>query len=399
MSEFHQGFGPMPYESLHSFICRVLLRGGYSCFHTVIVTGGWGDKPSIPFSAKHEFEFLDRYLKLDLYEKTFIQESKHCSIFSSPVSHIESFEKTFYPLKDINSCGNLIKIRFCDKCIKEQIKEFGFSYFKYNWLTNDICENHQIAMQSIDPRINRSKLFEVVKDVFSGKDVDEYLSKVTDDISLNNSSPLSEAPIKFAPCTKPLLVNYLRRNNAYYPYGYTETVDYGLLTNKLRELTIKYKRIKEVSSSLENHFKFYLEFDSELINKLLMDSLELYLFSLTKNNLPNKRYNILKARRTNCSLCKINISIGDMCPVAEQNQIYWKRNISILDMYIPPRNICDEKLSEVLEQVYSYQDELGVGDGECLVAKDIEKSNLYSRYGGKHSYSKYLSEVVCRLKF
>ncbi|MCS0254115.1 hypothetical protein NDI99_22310 [Vibrio alginolyticus] len=399
MSDFHHGFGPMPDESLNGFIYRVLWRSGYRCFHSILMTGGWGDKPSVPLAAKHEFNFLDRYLKLDLYEKTFRQEKNQLSIFSNPISHVNNFEKTFSPIKDVKSCGNPIQIKFCRKCIDVQIKESGFSYFKNEWLNEDFCKSHQTVLHAIDPRVNRKEIFEVVQCILSGNCVDKYLCKILDGFHAHTSMPLSKSEVKFAPCTKPLLINYLKSKSTCYPDGYTELVDYGYLTKQERYATIKYKRSEEIKFSLEEHLDFYLEFDYDSINKFLVEHLKLQSFSPAKANLHKRMYKLWKDRKSNCSLCKININFGEMCPVAEQSQVYFKKAVSLLHAYIPPKNICDEKLSEMIDKVYSYQVHIGVREGEILVRKDIKKSELHSSYGGEKAYYEYVSKVLRDLNF
>ncbi|EIU7557774.1 hypothetical protein AB7W40_16725 [Providencia rettgeri] len=399
MSDFHHGFGPMPDESLNSFIYRVLRRSGHRCFHSILMAGGWGDKPSVPLSAKHEFKFLDRYLKLDLYERTFRQEKNQVSIFSNPISHVNNLNKTFSPTKYVKSCGNTIQIKFCRKCIDVQIKESGFSYFKYEWLYEDFCKVHQSILHAIDSRVSRKEIFEVVQYILSGNCVDRFLCKTLDGFYAYTSWPLSKSEIKFAPCVKPLLINHFKSKSTCYHNGYTELVDYGYLTNKERQATIKHKRSEEIKFSLEEYLDFYLEFDYESIIEFLKEQLKLQSFSLAKANLHKRIYKVWKDRKSNCSLCKININFGEMCPVAEQSQVYFKKAVSILDVHIPPRNICEDKLSEMIDKVYSHQENIGVRDGEILVRKNIEKYELHSSYGGEKAYNEYVSKVLRDLKF
>ncbi|EPN6606211.1 hypothetical protein ACT2QZ_004338, partial [Providencia rettgeri] len=65
----------------------------------------------------------------------------------------------------------------------------------------------------------------------------------------------------------------------------------------------------------------------------------------------------------------------------------------------PPRNICEDKLSEMIDKVYSHQENIGVRDGEILVRKNIEKYELHSSYGGEKAYNEYVSKVLRDLKF
>lgn len=41
-------------------------------------------------------------------------------------------------------------VTFCPDCMRAQIREFGFGYFKACWLCSDFCVQHHQALQNVD---------------------------------------------------------------------------------------------------------------------------------------------------------------------------------------------------------------------------------------------------------
>jgi hypothetical protein len=63
----------------------------------------------------------------------------------------------------------------------------------------------------------------------------------------HSSKVISDRSIKFSPCAKKQLINWVIKNANYYPLGYTNTLDYGLLTKVGRNIFNLTKFREEIS--------------------------------------------------------------------------------------------------------------------------------------------------------
>ncbi|HBC3979786.1 TPA: hypothetical protein KD888_000856 [Vibrio parahaemolyticus] len=225
MSKRQNGFDPALGESLQSFIFRVLDRNGCSDFSTIVTGGGWGDKPSVPYHARSEFEVIDPNGLFRLYEKS---TKRGHTCFSSPLLLTHSFIKTFYPEQQKNYSGQHIQIRYCQECIEKQLYELGFSYFKVDWLNSGNCSVHSCQLCVVSHGLSRGETIKAIKDILTGKGA--LVKKTNSKIAVvDPSRPYSEANLFFATCAKEAIFDYIFFDEKLCPDDYTDLISTGLL--------------------------------------------------------------------------------------------------------------------------------------------------------------------------
>lgn len=145
----------MPNESIQSFILRTLARNGVLDSSTICEKCNWGLCPSVPFEHAHLFSHIDIKTLQKLYKSTnpIIRDIYGNVIGNQFFEKYDfgltlTFKNTFFPSKKKTGCGPKTSIRYCRHCIKEQIEERGFHYFKYQWLFQNNCEVHDYPLET-----------------------------------------------------------------------------------------------------------------------------------------------------------------------------------------------------------------------------------------------------------
>ncbi|WP_434526370.1 hypothetical protein [Photorhabdus asymbiotica] len=225
MSKRQNGFGPALGESLQSFIFRVLDRNGFGDFSTIVTGGGWGDKPSVPYYARSEFEVIDPNGLFRLYVKN-TKRSHTC--FSSPLPLTPSFIETFYPEQQKSYSGQHIQIRYCQDCTEKQLYELGYAYFKVDWLNAVNCSVHSCQLYVVSHGLSRGETIKSIKDILIGKGA--LVEKTDLKIAVVEPSPsFSEVDLFFATCAKEAIFDCIFFDEKLCPDDYTDLIPIGLL--------------------------------------------------------------------------------------------------------------------------------------------------------------------------
>lgn len=147
----------MPNESVQSFILRTLFRNGALDFSTICENCRWGLCPSVPFEYVHLLSQIDIKKLQKLYKSTNpVIRDNYGNIIGKQFFQKYNFrltlpfKSTFFPSKKKMGCGPKTLIRYCRHCIKEQVKERGFHYFKYQWLYQHYCEVHNYPLEVLN---------------------------------------------------------------------------------------------------------------------------------------------------------------------------------------------------------------------------------------------------------
>lgn len=147
----------MPNESTQSFILRTLSRNGVLDLSTVYERCCWGLCPSVPIEHAHLFSQIDINKLQKLYKSTnLVIRDNYGNIIGKlcfekfNFSLTLTFKRTFFPSKKKMGCGPKTIIRYCRHCIREQVKEYGFHYFKHQWLYQRDCEVHNYSLETLN---------------------------------------------------------------------------------------------------------------------------------------------------------------------------------------------------------------------------------------------------------
>ncbi|KPZ71263.1 hypothetical protein AN944_01638 [Shewanella sp. P1-14-1] len=391
MNKADGGLVPAINESLNSFIFRTLSRFGYWDFGTIIQQGGWGDEPKVPISAKGIFQIFEKAALLKLYEQTYLHDSKQ-SIFSNSLAYLEHFDSTFNPNKKSTTCGKLLPVRFCPFCIKEQLSNLGYSYFKVEWDRLSWCAVHLINLQQVPTKTSSKEVIKLISGVLKG----EHLSGLALPVAqLKNSraAVLSNVVTRIAPCGKQLIINYLVNNIKFFPEGYFDIFDYGCLESNQLQALNKHRLREEVTFNTDDFLEIALQNDYRNVMNFFIEELELFFFPIWRHKDSENSRCTLKSQKSNCSKCNYrDFTTWLDCPVAVRYQIYApKKYILKVGSY---SNIANNLIADYLVKVRGFQDSLGVREGEVKVRKDIESYKMYAGFGGKERYEQHVKKIM-----
>lgn len=228
MSKIINRYGPMPDELLHSFIFRVLSRSGYKKECSAVVSeSGWTSRPKLPLNCNWLFDNRNQPNLVNYFANS-VGERYAGNVFDSSVLLISNF-KIMFLYETIKSpyYGLSIEIKYCEYCFKEQVSEYGFTYFKRNWMYNDVCEIHSLPL----------KLFQATTEVscydFALSPLKQFPLKFDE---TNNYEKAVYSPsqsdfvndgqeFKFALCAKRAMIRFLLHTLAIFKYDFFNKYD------------------------------------------------------------------------------------------------------------------------------------------------------------------------------
>ena len=267
----------MPDELLHSFIIRTLSRHGYvrEC-SSILSKTGWVTRPSIPNNCVWLFS-LKAQPELVTYFANVLGNKYLGNIFDSPLYAIHSFKKLFVIGKSFqksNSCALSIQIKYCEHCFKKQIKEYGVTYFKHQWLSQSVCESHSIPLsyfQSTDElTCYNFVLSPLAQSLDATKKINNANTIHTSDIS---DFTTLKRKYKFAPCAKLKLTNFFLNNIPFFKADFFNQVS----EDTFRVLSsLHYLQNATSGNKLSEHDKVLLKYYDKLI-KISPGIIELFI--------------------------------------------------------------------------------------------------------------------------
>lgn len=350
-------------ESIHSFFLRVMLRAGLEDFTTIITLGGWGEIPSIPYDVRHELNKYDICFLFELFEKQF--HLGNCQgLFDNRLSYIHPFNEAFFPDKKKSFCGSRLPLRFCRRCIEEQLLNEGFTYFKLDWLSVGFCNVHYTPLHKIRDGLSFSKTRDTLKSIILAE-----WNEVSDSISIEASHPavfgkksnsgnfIEKTSVSFTPCAKRDLIKYFMKRADYYPEGCFSVADYGLISEIQRNMVFNKNKMDLIETQLEDAYEYELEKNYSLLMGFCKKNLK-----INKISFFNIDHWVIKSNTMQCLDC-LRGSYFDSHSCPSLGVIYYPAKI-----FSEQRNICDKFLCSIEERVEFYQNWLRLsGERWCMV--------------------------------
>ena len=387
---------PIQGESVHSFIYRTLFLLGYTNFKSVITSGGWRRNSTVPIEAAQEFVNYDADQLFNLYEDNIAIEVGY-SLFSDPFLFVKrtkpqasnhsglgvaSFSEVFFPTKDRSGYGNCLPVRFCIDCIQEQVKYLGFSYFKAEWNYQGICGLHNKPLFEIDGGLCANSIKKQLEIVRRGE-LPQHSTKVCKNFKEVSSNSCQRSNTKIAPCAVEKLSQLIYRRKKAFPTGYTETVDYGYLNEFGKEIHSNFRYKQKINSAFESFYEASIENDYNVMINFIKETMELIEVQYSNSLFSISGRWVLKNIGSNCFHCnrKCNnssqkcsasqlIHKNPVQPYTYPLKLYTYRGKRYMD--IPLYQKCEKMLDDLDTEVFNYQDNIGVKEGEKRVDNRIK---------------------------
>ncbi|HCM0519169.1 TPA: hypothetical protein N2705_001265 [Vibrio parahaemolyticus] len=317
------GHSPMPDESLHSFIFRVLFRIGSFDFSTVIKRGGWARHPIVPLSARDSFKVYNSKRLINIFE-TSTAHSVASDLFTVHFEHlypvkeahmyygdgrVPSFREAFYPTRSCKVKGKPVEIRFCYQCMCTSIEKYGFAYFKSDWLYQIDCNIHSQPLSVIDRKLSFSNVVKTVKLILRGQTSSFTLPLVNVEVSSLDKLTLQFSIVKFAPCARNKLIDYLLSNCKAYPEGYSDLVGNRTLTPEINLAVAKYRLWEGLISRIDLYYEAFLEYDYDSAISFLNENTELILTTFSDDVINNCERWLIKCKTVSCIDCSVTSRI------------------------------------------------------------------------------------------
>lgn len=405
MSKRLNRFGPALGESLQSFIFRVLCRNGHNDFSTVLTHGGWGNKPSVPLYAQKEFEVFSSRELLRVFETSTIYDKRH-SIFDCHFEHLFPLEKystrynhgrgnlfreAFYPKAEKHYAGRSMIVRYCVDCIRLQIRQNGFAFFKKDWDYQVKCDIHSKPLRVLCHTLSLPNVVAAVKQVLKGE-LPEQSHELREHVfdSVEKVNLVSRCIIKLAPCAKTAIINYLTTRCKFYPKGYTELVDYGFFTEQGKIIFAKWRLRQKLELRLEEFYEAAMEQDYDATMAFLNQRMDLIRVRYVDDTIQSDTRWLLKSKVIDCSACAVTHNIRpEKCSASKL--IYLHRDPLI--RYLSPSpftDICNQKLIDLKSQIIKHQNYHGVEVGERFVDYKMKRAELIKQTGGVNAMQEFL---------
>ncbi|EML0424464.1 hypothetical protein V9656_001680 [Vibrio parahaemolyticus] len=194
-------------ESAHSFILRHHMVYGIADVSNVVCKFGyWVKRPGVLRETLHLYQ---HYGERDLFRlamnSSAVDHSR--SIFGNPYRVLFELKDIFYSGRNSSQESGFHKIKFCSKCIVEQIKGIGFGYFKSNWLHQEFCAIHKQTLRTLDYPLKEP--YDALQKVLSGR-----LSCKIQESKINNYHEELESiklSVKAAPCLAEAFQGWIRK--------------------------------------------------------------------------------------------------------------------------------------------------------------------------------------------
>ena len=150
-------FNKQPDELLHSFLLRRLAIHGAAPLNApsldkiITVSGYWSGLPKIPSSQTHLFKDLSWAEKVKASLQTKV--SLDLAFSPNPLHYSWLAAKIFTgtSLRHPYHHPNILHhpISFCAACFKHQLSNYGFTWFRQNWIGQTKCNKHNAPLKSI----------------------------------------------------------------------------------------------------------------------------------------------------------------------------------------------------------------------------------------------------------
>ena len=373
-----------PDDSLHSFLFRLLKVHGFNDYSALFAKNkGWRQLPSLPVEAIPLIQNVDKSILLELYERSLEIPEYECHVEHCFI-HIDNFHRNI--LSDeprVNNSSKGIKIRFCQHCIKEQITDYGFAYFKVGWLFENRCSRHNVALSHI-PETTVLQLARHVNDVLRGKgsEYETCMKPLKSYRTCNNRS------VKFCPCAQDLIVKWALKKEDFSPFGFSELLPYKFLSGTQHCAFRVLGLHREIKNNWSSVYEQLAEYHYEELIKLIDTSMVYDEAIYCNSGLQSERKPIFKAKNKQCNLCLFNSP--QMYKICPNNDIINVKNVTLSQDqelgYYSSHTPCESWFFDTKSALHEHHKKGNLHKRALEVEREIELQEVYRRAGGKDAY-------------
>ncbi|MFD1007488.1 hypothetical protein [Oceanisphaera ostreae] len=300
-----------PYdESLHGFLLRnqLLYSPSSKPFGVISLKGGWVDSPFVNKEAEHIFRTLPDHELLEIIDIKEVVNNVGNQLFDCATSYTNKISNVFFSNR--NSTGTYKTsgpIVFCELCIKESIKRFGYGYFKNIWSFYSYCIIHNEPLKELPLKGFYSSL-SWVADVMGGNTPEASFqvqdTKKPSFLSWDDPFAAYFFPIKASQCVFNFFAKWVSTNESSFNNDLYRVIS--------RKEMLKYCRFVSVKKDFSSKSKYYLtkvymllkHFNQNLLDKFFEQHVEVVKVQIGPRKQGVLRELITKRKEESCSICK-----------------------------------------------------------------------------------------------
>jgi hypothetical protein len=161
-------------ESIHSFIYRTHIINGISNFSNILsIEGNWLSFPSLLKGTLQYYQPVDDLKFLNLLRYIGLAKVTD-EVFQDPLDYQDDLKRFFGCYKGDNKTRQKPKnIKYCLRCIQEDIVSYGHGMFKVGWWRNPQCNVHQTPLNSIYVS-TRGEAIMALKAIYRGENLKNH---------------------------------------------------------------------------------------------------------------------------------------------------------------------------------------------------------------------------------
>lgn len=285
-------------ESIQSLIYRAHVLNGINDFANIIdPKGRWIGFPRIKIGTLDIYKKLGEKSVLSMLQRQGLAPYKGHR-FEDPAPYRPSLA-FFYRKSQKVKKSNKYLIKFCTKCIQDNLFKHGFSYLKFEWITSDFCQKHNAALQCI-PQLSRVASLRCLDMILRGEIPPECneLDSSKDHINSFVSSHGRYKKLHFATCLQEDFSCFIKEEK----YSIGEDVDdilrFSLSKGKVSDAFLSEQYVvKDIFNAIKDS-------KSSVLKKFLEKHAELKIIQTGVLSHSSLCETVLKSNRENCSLCK-----------------------------------------------------------------------------------------------
>lgn len=377
-------------ESVQSYIFRLIKQKGFHDYRCVLVPKhGWGESPSLPFELSTGMYNFNKSKLTNLLEKcTLVPDDE--SMFSHHFDYISRVQNTFYPKKVKKSAGRGFEVKFCKSCMKEQVVEFGFAYFKFEWRYRVTCLKHGGKLFVLRP-LPLGRLVAAIDNILSCNfDVIYNISDQVLERPTSTPTNIYDRGVKFAPCARGAFIEWMLNQVTYYPEGYYEISDYGYLCMNLKRVLSLWLYRKDLEKNTDRHYALAINDNYDRVIAFLHDDIVLHSVMYNNEGFKSSVKKIFKDHKISCDDCMMNNpQYYRDCP---NNKLLFLSDESRHLIEYKYYNYCENRFNRLLEEVHQHQRSVGVTEGYSRLRRDINMSLAYKTFGGEEAFIKAITK-------
>jgi len=197
------------------------------------------------------------------------------------------------------------RIKYCLKCIEQNIRDFGFGVLCCKWNHVECCNTHKTPLNFI-PKYSRSNSVKALESILKGENQSEYhqYRSVTSFTSFESDyDGEKKKQLYFAPCLKNGYVNFLDKNLSKLPLNIIN--EYIGNPYVYLDFFYEYNRLKLSDIQLQEVFYSLLKLDDGILRSFWEDKVAQMEFYAGAVNLKSLRIKVQKMSGESCTSCNL----------------------------------------------------------------------------------------------